>query len=52
MPNIMINGKSIGGSDDIAELDSRGTLIDKIKSMGGKRVSMKEKFVGGSNQKA
>lgn len=52
VPNIMINGKSIGGSDDIAELDSRGTLIDKIKSMGGKRVSMKEKFVGNSNKKA
>ncbi|KAK9421638.1 putative Glutaredoxin domain-containing protein [Seiridium unicorne] len=52
VPNIMINGKSIGGSDDIAELDSRGTLIDKVKSMGGKRVSMKEKFVGSSNKKA
>lgn len=51
VPNIMIDGKSIGGSDDVAELDSRGTLIDKVKSMGGKRVSMKEKFVG-SNQKA
>ncbi|KAH6646398.1 thioredoxin-like protein [Truncatella angustata] len=50
VPNIMINGKTIGGSDDIAELDSRGTLIDKIKSLGGKRVSMKEKFVGGSNK--
>lgn len=50
MPNIMINGKSIGGSDDVHELDSRGTLIDKIKSMGGKRVSMKEKFNGGANK--
>ena len=52
VPNVLVNGKSIGGSDDIAELDSRGTLIDKIKSMGGKRVSMKEKFVGNSNKKA
>ncbi|KAI1844287.1 hypothetical protein JX265_007874 [Neoarthrinium moseri] len=50
VPNIMINGKSIGGSDDIAELDRIGTLIDKIKSMGGKRVSMKERFVGNSNK--
>ncbi|OTA80004.1 hypothetical protein M434DRAFT_25638 [Hypoxylon sp. CO27-5] len=44
VPNIMINGKSIGGSDEIAELDSRKTLIDKFKSMGGKRLSMKERF--------
>lgn len=48
VPNIMINGKSIGGADDTAELDARKTLIDKIKSMGGKRVSMKERFVGHS----
>ncbi|KAI0013001.1 glutaredoxin [Xylariaceae sp. FL0662B] len=46
VPNILINGKSIGGSDEIAELDSRKTLIDKIKSMGGKRISMKERFIG------
>ncbi|ORY60168.1 thioredoxin-like protein [Pseudomassariella vexata] len=51
VPNIMINGKSIGGSDDIAELDARKTLIDKVKSMGGKRVSMKERFVGNSNKR-
>ncbi|KAK8049577.1 hypothetical protein PG994_011307 [Apiospora phragmitis] len=44
VPNIMVNGKSIGGSDEINELDARKTLIDKIKSMGNKRVSMKEKF--------
>lgn len=51
VPNILINGMTIGGSDDIAELDSRGTLIDKVKSMGGKRVSMKERFVDNSNKK-
>ncbi|KAI0125988.1 glutaredoxin [Xylariales sp. AK1849] len=50
VPNVMINGKSIGGSDDIAELDTRGTLIDKVKSMGGKRVSMKERFVDNSKK--
>ncbi|KAK7951425.1 Monothiol glutaredoxin-7 [Apiospora aurea] len=44
VPNIMVNGKSIGGSDEINELDARKTLIDKIKSMGNKRVSMKERF--------
>ncbi|KAI0841193.1 glutaredoxin [Hypoxylon sp. FL0890] len=51
VPNIMINGKSLGGSDEIAELDSRKTLIDKLKSMGGKRLSMKERFVGNSKEK-
>ncbi|KAI0900081.1 glutaredoxin [Annulohypoxylon nitens] len=51
VPNIMINGKSVGGGDDIAELDSRKTLIDKFKSMGGKRLSMKERFVGNAKEK-
>ncbi|KAI1470900.1 glutaredoxin [Daldinia caldariorum] len=51
VPNIMINGKSVGGSDDIAELDSRKTLIDKFKSMGGKQLSMKERFVGNAKEK-
>ncbi|KAI1800514.1 glutaredoxin [Daldinia bambusicola] len=51
VPNIMINGKSVGGSDDIAELDSRKTLIDKFKSMGGKQLSMKERFVGNVKEK-
>lgn len=51
MPNIMINGKSVGGSDEIAELDSRKTLIDKFKSMGGKQLSMKERFVGNAKEK-
>ncbi|KAH9886787.1 glutaredoxin [Xylariomycetidae sp. FL2044] len=51
VPNILINGKSVGGSDEIAELDSRKTLIDKFKSMGGKRLSMMERFVGSARQK-
>lgn len=51
VPNIMINGKSVGGSDEIAELDSRKTLIDKFKSMGGKKLSMKERFVGSAKEK-
>ncbi|KAI1133658.1 thioredoxin-like protein [Nemania abortiva] len=52
VPNIMINGKSVGGSDDIAELDVRKTLIDKFKSMGGKKLSMKERFTGNVRDKA
>ncbi|RYP85966.1 hypothetical protein DL769_000829 [Monosporascus sp. CRB-8-3] len=50
VPNIMINQKSIGGGDEIAELDGRKTLIDKFKSMGGKRFTMKERFVDKSKE--
>ncbi|KAI1435697.1 thioredoxin-like protein [Xylaria sp. CBS 124048] len=46
VPNVMVNGKSLGGSDDIADLDARKTLIDKFKSVGGKKLSMKERFAG------
>ncbi|KAI0553385.1 thioredoxin-like protein [Xylaria curta] len=52
VPNIMINGESVGGGDDIAELDTRKTLIDKFKSMGGKKLSMKQRFTGGTKDKA
>lgn len=38
VPNVLINGKSIGGGDDVAALDESNTLIAKIKEMGGKRI--------------
>ncbi len=38
VPNILINGNSIGGGDEIAELDERRTLIGTLMSMGGKRM--------------
>ena len=38
MPNILINGKSIGGGDEVAALDVSGGLIEKVKGMGGKRI--------------
>ncbi|KAI1755638.1 thioredoxin-like protein [Xylaria castorea] len=52
VPNIMINGESVGGGDEIAELDTRKTLIDKFKSLGGKKLSMKQRFIGGAKDKA
>ncbi|TGJ87676.1 hypothetical protein E0Z10_g1113 [Xylaria hypoxylon] len=52
VPNIMIHGKSVGGSDEIAGLDTRKTLIDKFKSVGGKKISMKERFTGNAKDKA
>ncbi|KAF2967190.1 hypothetical protein GQX73_g6363 [Xylaria multiplex] len=52
VPNILIHGKSVGGGDEIAGLDLRKTLIDKFKSMGGKKISMKERFTGNAKEKA
>lgn len=43
VPNIMINAQSLGGSDDIAKMDSEGTLEAHIKKMGGKRIVSVEK---------
>ncbi|KAI0025367.1 thioredoxin-like protein [Xylariomycetidae sp. FL0641] len=48
VPNILVNGKTIGGGDEVSELDAHKTLIDKIKALGGKRLSMKERFAGKS----
>jgi glutaredoxin len=44
VPNIMVNGKSIGGGDDITALDNEKKLISTIKEYGGKGVSMAERF--------
>lgn len=38
VPNVMISGKSIGGGDDIVALDAQGELVDKVRTMGGKRI--------------
>ncbi|MCJ1465099.1 hypothetical protein MMC07_003715 [Pseudocyphellaria aurata] len=38
VPNVLINGKSIGGGDDVEALDVSGELVNKVKAMGGKRI--------------
>jgi hypothetical protein len=38
VPNILVNGVSIGGGDDIAEMDSSNTLTEKIKEFAAKKV--------------
>ncbi|KAK2735958.1 hypothetical protein FQN57_001031 [Myotisia sp. PD_48] len=38
VPNVLINGKSIGGGDDIEELDAANDLTTKIKALGGKQI--------------
>ncbi|MCJ1293271.1 hypothetical protein MMC34_004825 [Xylographa carneopallida] len=39
VPNVLISGKSIGGGDDVEQLDNQHELINKVKSMGGKRIT-------------
>ena len=38
VPNVLINGVSIGGGDEVAELDAADSLASKIKELGGKRM--------------
>ncbi|KAH0238543.1 hypothetical protein KCV06_g351, partial [Aureobasidium melanogenum] len=38
VPNVLINGKSIGGGDDIASMHENDKLIQQIKDLGGKRI--------------
>ncbi|KAL2371858.1 hypothetical protein RJ035_001890 [Blastomyces gilchristii] len=38
VPNVLVNGMTIGGGDDIEDLDVTGQLAAKIKTLGGKRV--------------
>ncbi|KAI9644629.1 hypothetical protein NHQ30_006653 [Ciborinia camelliae] len=38
VPNVLINGVSIGGGDDVGELDAKNTLVEKVKDLGGKKI--------------
>ncbi|KAL1956989.1 hypothetical protein VTO42DRAFT_6478 [Malbranchea cinnamomea] len=38
VPNVLVNGRSIGGGDDIEALDESGELASKIRELTGKRV--------------
>ena len=38
VPNVLISGKSIGGGDDVAALDVGGELVNKVRSMAGRRI--------------
>ncbi|KAK6592834.1 glutaredoxin [Botrytis cinerea] len=37
VPNVLVNGVSIGGGDDVAELDEKGTLEEKVKDLGERK---------------
>jgi len=38
VPNVLINGVSIGGGDEIARLDSSHSLIEKVQDLGGRKM--------------
>ena len=46
VPNILINGFSIGGSDELAKLDADDELIKKIHDMGGRWIHEVERRGG------
>ncbi|KAE9376914.1 hypothetical protein N431DRAFT_187233 [Stipitochalara longipes BDJ] len=45
VPNILINGVSIGGGDDVADMDSTDILIEKIRDLGQKKIEVKRRPV-------
>lgn len=38
VPNVIIDGISIGGGDDVAALDNSHSLIEKVRLLAGKKV--------------
>lgn len=38
VPNVLIGGRSIGGGDEISSLHEEGELVDKVRSLGDKRI--------------
>lgn len=38
VPNVLVNGRSIGGGDDLQALDGSGGLVEKVTGMAGKRI--------------
>jgi hypothetical protein len=39
VPNVLVQGKSVGGGDDVAALDETGKLVETFKKLGGSRVT-------------
>lgn len=50
VPNILVNGKSVGGGDEMELLWRSGELPARVRQMGGRRVeSVKEKIAWGKD---
>lgn len=45
VPNILVAGTSIGGSDEIVKLDADKRLAAKIEKLGGGKIKAKERIV-------
>jgi len=43
VPNILINGVSIGGGDEVADMDSTDILMEKIRDLGQKKIEVKRR---------
>ena len=39
VPNVLVNGVSIGGGDDVEAMHERGELEGKIRELAGKRIA-------------
>jgi glutaredoxin len=39
VPNVLVNGRSIGGGDDVAALDQSDELVSKLRQLGGSWLS-------------
>ncbi|KAI9669858.1 MAG: hypothetical protein M1831_006893 [Alyxoria varia] len=53
VPNVLVNGKSIGGGDETEMLWKSGEMPARIKQLGGKRVeSVKQKIAYGKESSA
>ncbi|TFB04024.1 Monothiol glutaredoxin-7 [Trichoderma ghanense] len=50
VPNVLINGVSIGGSDDIVALDNEDKLVAKVRDLGQARVEILPRFTPGEHQ--
>ena len=42
VPNVLVNGKSLGGGDELEEFRAEGGLVSILRSMGGKRLGVEQ----------
>lgn len=50
VPNVLVNGKSIGGGDDITALDQSDELASTLRQMGGKWLAEVTRAATGEGQ--
>lgn len=50
MPNVLVQGKSVGGGDDVAALDETDALVSTFKRLGGTRVTEVVRKEGGGRE--